>query len=79
MFDDDAAATYTEIGVTTLTLDTSAVFNDSSNLEREPVSAKYADIVKAITTSEDPYFNEYNTSVRIENGMVVEINRVYMP
>lgn len=79
VIEDDDAATFTELGVTTLTLDSSAVFNDSSDIEGEPVSVKYDGIANAIAKSDNPYFNEYNTTVRIENGRVVEICRVYMP
>ena len=71
--------TFTELGVTTLMLADSAVYSDSSNIEAEPVSVGYDGIVSAITGSEYDYFNQYNTTVRIEDGKVVEINRVYVP
>jgi hypothetical protein len=71
--------TYTELCVTTLVLADNAVFNDSWNIEADPVKADYDGIVKAITESENDYFGQYNTTIRLENGKVVEINRVYVP
>lgn len=79
LFLEDDAATYTEAGMTTLVLDDTAVYNDSADLDKEPIIANGDDIANAITTSEDTYFNEYNTTVRVENGKVVEINRIYVP
>ena len=37
------------------------------------------EIVAAMQTSENEYFVPQNASIRIENGMVAEINRVYVP
>ena len=71
--------TYTELCVTTLVLADNAVFNDSWNIEADPVKAGYDGIVKAITESENDYFGQYNTTIRLEAGKVVEINRVYVP
>ena len=71
--------TYTELCVTTLVLADNAVFNDSWNIEADPVKADYDGIVSAIAESENDYFNQYNTTIRLEDGKVVEINRVYVP
>ena len=71
--------TYTELGTTTLVLAEGAVFNDSWNIDADPLKVNYDGIVDAITGSENDYFNQYNTSIRTENGKVVEINRVYVP
>lgn len=75
----DDVATYTERGVGTLTLAPSAVFIDSSDFEKGTITVGYDDIVSAIQNSENEYFNEENTTVRIEDGKVVEINRIYLP
>ena len=72
-------ATFTELGVTTLVLGDNAVFNDSWNIDADPVKVGYDGIVAAITGSENDYFNQYNTTIRVEDGKVVEINRVYVP
>lgn len=72
-------ATYTELGVTTLMLADNAVFNDSWNIDAEPVKAGYADIVSTIVESENDFFSQYNTTIRTEGGKVVEIDRVYVP
>jgi len=72
-------ATFTELGVTTLVLGDNAVFNDSWNIDADPVKVGYDGIVAAITGSENDYFNPYNTTIRVEDGKVVEINRVYVP
>ncbi len=76
MFDD--AATYTEQGVTALTVDPSAVFVDQSDPSRT-VRANYNRIVGAMLASANAYFDQYNTTITIENGRVVEINRIYIP
>jgi len=71
--------TFTEHGVTTLVVDPSAAFTDAWDIESEPVTVGYEGIVEAMQTSENDYFVPYNTTVRVENGRVVEINRVYVP
>ena len=71
-------ATYTELGTTTLMLDPSAVLVESWDIGSDPVTVGYEDIAKALTESENTYFNQYNTSVCVENGRVVEISRVYV-
>ena len=76
---EDDMPTYTLLGSTTLRLADTAVFNDSWNIEAEPVTLAYDGIVDAITGSENTYFVQYNTTVCIENGAVVEINRIYVP
>ena len=76
--DDDISA-YTEVGVTTLEVDPSATYIDTSNINADPVKADYEGIVDAMMASEDETFDQYNTTVRIENGKVVEINRVFRP
>lgn len=76
----DDATTYTDHGVTTLLVDPAATYNDSSDIEAEPVTVTGADIAAAISGNDaNPYFIQFNTTVRIENGVVVEINRVYNP
>ena len=70
---------YTERGVTTLTVDPSATFTDGWNIEAEPVVTNYDGIVAAMQASENDSFTEDNTTVRVEGGRVVEINRIYVP
>ena len=72
-------ATFTELGVTTLVLGDNAVFNDSWNIDADPVKADHDGIVSAIAESENDYFNQYNTTIRVADRKVVEINRVYVP
>lgn len=76
MFDD--AATYTEQGVTALTVDPSAVFIDNSDPGRT-VTANYSNIVSTMLASDNAYFDQYNTTITIADGKVVEINRAYVP
>ena len=71
--------TYTERGVTTLTVDPSATFTDGWNIDAEPVVTNYDGIVAAMQASENDMFTQDNTTVRVEGGKVVEINRVYVP
>ena len=75
----DDLATYTEQGVTSLTLSATAVYTDASDIDSEPVTVEYGNIPDAMMESENESFDPYNTTVRVENGEVVEINRVYVP
>ena len=75
----DDMTTYTDHGVTTLVLDPAATFTDGWDIESDPVTVEADGIVEAIQTSENDWFGPYNTTVRIEGGKVVEINRVYVP
>ena len=75
----DDLSTYTEQGVATLVVDPSASFTDAWDIEKAPVTVSGEDIVEAIQTSENEYFVAHNTTVRVEAGKVVEINRVYVP
>ena len=75
----DDMSTYTELGVATLVLAPEATFTDAWDIEKEPVTVNADGIVEAMQTSENDYFVPYNTTVRIENGKVVEINREYVP
>ena len=75
----DDMTTYTEQGVTTLVLADGATFTDAWDIENEPVTVTGADIVTTMQASANDWFVPYNTTVRIEGGKVVEINRVYVP
>lgn len=75
----DDMSSYTERGVTTLVVDPAATYTDSSDIESEPVTVGADGIAEAMLTSGNPFFDEYNTTVRIENGRVAEINRTYVP
>ena len=75
----DDLSTYTDHGVTTLLVDAAATFTDASDIEKEPVTVNSDGIVEAMQTTENEYFVPQNTTVRVENGKVVEINRVYVP
>ena len=47
--------------------------------DAEPVVTNYDGIVAAMQASENDMFTQDNTTVRVEGGKVVEINRVYVP
>lgn len=72
-------STFTEQGVTALTVDPAATFTDAWDIDSEPVTVAGDDIVKAMKDTVNDYFAPYNTTVRIEGGRVVEISRAYMP
>lgn len=72
-------ATYTELGVINLALDASATYTDSSNIEAEPVTYAYGDIAGAIQNDEYGYFVQYNTTIHVVGGRIVEIKRDYVP
>lgn len=77
--DYDDASSYTLRGTATLTLAENATFTDGSDIESDPVTAQYEGIVEALNGAKIDFFSPNNTTVRIENGRVVEINRVYVP
>ncbi len=71
--------TYTELGMTTLLVDETAVFTDSADLDSAPVSAEYDGIVEAIQNATFTGFYPENTTVTIQSGRVVRIDHTYMP
>jgi hypothetical protein len=75
----DDLATYTELGVTTLVVDESAVFQDSSDIGGEPVTAEYEGIVSAMQSAPISGFYPDGTTVTLQSGKVVKIVRVYTP
>ena len=76
---DDDYNTYTAYGETDLTLAETATYTDASLPDADPVTADYAGIVEAIKGAELDVFTYLNTTIRVENGQIVEINRHYMP
>ena len=76
---DDDFATYTERGVTTLPVDTVARFIDGADIEKDPVTVEYDGLYDAIMNASFDFFDEFNTTVTVKDGKVVEIERVYVP
>ena len=77
---DDDFPTYTDHGEATLPLDANVTFTDGWNIDAEPLTVTgAAEVEKAIRESENDAFNAYNTTLRIEGGSIVEINRRYVP
>lgn len=54
------------------------IFTDSADLEQGAVTYKAADLLDSIPASAYGY-QPQNTTVRMENGQVVEMNRIYTP
>ena len=75
----DDLPTYTELGVTTLTVDESAVFTDASDIDSDPVTAPYDGIVSAMQGAKYDAFYADNTTVTVRSGRVVRIDRVFVP
>ena len=71
----DDLPTYTELGVTTLVVDESAVFTDASDIDSDPVTAPYDGIVEAMQGAAFDGFYADNTTVTIQSGRVVRIDR----
>ena len=76
---DDDRATYTERGMTTLPVDTLARFVDSSDITREPVTTEYDGLYDAIMNADIESFDQFNTTLTVKDGKVVEIHRVFTP
>jgi len=75
----DDLPTYTELGVTTLVVDESAVFTDAADIDSAPVTAPYDGIVEAMQGAAFDGFYADNTTVTIRSGRVVRIDRVFVP
>jgi hypothetical protein len=60
-------------------VDADAVYTDASDIDAEPVKAQGEAMVDAMLASDNDSFDQYNTTVRIESGRVVEVKRNYMP
>ena len=72
--------TYFNWGETTLPLSEDVTFTDGWDIEKDPVTVTGAEAVaEAITGAEMDAFIPENTTVRVEDGRIVEIVRVYMP
>jgi len=76
---DDDMPTYTELGVTTLVVDESAVYTDSADIDAEPVTADYDGLVEAMQGAAFADFFASNTTVTLSAGRVVRIARTYVP
>ena len=76
----DDYPTWTALGDVTLPIDDDVNLIDGVNGDDNPLTAQGAqEVVKAITSSEEDYFDEYNTTVTVKSGKVVTIHRVYNP
>lgn len=76
----DDYPTWTALGDVTLPLDDALSLVDGWNGDDKPVTADGVEaVVKTIQSSEDVYFDEYNTTVTVQSGKVVKIHRVYNP
>ena len=76
---DNDYQTYTAYGETDLKLAENAVYTDSSDLDADPVVTAYDQGIVEALQKGDGLFTYYDTTIRIENGLVVEIIRHYMP
>ena len=79
VMDYDDLPTYTNHGATTLVVDPSVTYTDASDIDRDPVVADYDGMIDAMQAAQLDSFDAYNTTIRVEGGKVVEINRVYTP
>lgn len=76
----DDHATYTEQGSATLTMAENGVFNDLSDLATpDGIKISASELVDFYEEDEARYFIPQNTTIRVENGKVVEINRIFIP
>lgn len=68
---------YYEVGQLTLPIADSFVFTDASDLDQEPVDYSAEDLLPGGAVKY--FFFPRNTTVRIENGSVLAMERVYIP
>ena len=77
---EDDYHTYTNRGETTLPLADDVAFTDGWDIEKEPETFSGAEAVaEAITGTDMDSFSPLNTTIRVEDGKIVEIIRTYMP
>ena len=77
---EDDEHTYTDWGATTLPISEDVTFTDSWDIEKDPVTATGAEAVAAAIVGTDmDSFIPLNTTVRVEDGQIVEIVRVFIP
>ena len=76
----DDYPTWTEQGEVTLPLADDVKYTDSSDIDGDAVTGTgIAEMVQAVEETGEDGFDEYDTTVRIEAGKIVEIVRVYAP
>lgn len=73
---DDDHHLYNEIGKAERSISENLVFTDTSDLEAGEVTYGLADLENKVMSDS---FNEYNTTIRLEDNAIVEITRVYIP
>ena len=66
-----------EIGAATIRVSTDFKGIDRADLDLGEVTIESEDFLNGAVTNYD--FTPYNTTVRVENGQIVELNRAYMP
>ena len=78
---EDDYSTYTYHGKVTIPIASNVLFQDGSDFSTFPDTTIVApdDLISYLTSTSYSYFTEYNTTIRIVNGQVVNINRVYTP
>ena len=76
----DDYASYTVQGQATLAFAPEMVFTDRSDLQNaDGTVTKGADFAAAVQTMENQSFTCYNTTVRVRDGRIVEMTRIYTP
>lgn len=71
--------TYSLRGKSNIKLDKICTLRDSSDLDNPEVVKSYGEIADYIRHIDYDYFICLNTSIRIENGLAVEVTRWYIP
>lgn len=74
----DDLKVYREVGEAVLRVSDEFVFEDSSDLEKDPVTWYAGDLVSEDSGIEY-HFVPNNTSITIQDGMVVSMSRIYNP
>ena len=76
VFDYNDAKVYHELGEISLPVDENFVFYDKVDLENQEATFTAEDLLKE---DFEFYFTPINTTIRIENGEVVEMTRIFTP
>ena len=69
---------YYKLGKVSLPISPNFTFEDNSNLDNDAIIMNIDDLMN-LEIDSDYYFNPNNTSIRIEDGNIVAMTRVYTP
>ena len=68
---------YHKLGNISLPVSSDFIYNDASDLEKEQITMNLEDFTNTYDNMEDNFVPN-NTTIRVENGKIVSMNKIYM-